>query len=163
MLNCKCSLAGLITPFVIITLLYGTGFAKENKDMGGWETDSPYNQHYNPDEMDSFKGTVVGLETIVPMPGMSPGVAVLVRESKEDITTVHLCPLWFAGPEDVGIKKGDRVKVKGVWAEIDGNDVFIASKIKVGDFFEFKVRLTNDGTPFWTMTPEELEKERENQ
>jgi hypothetical protein len=73
---------------------------------------------------------------------------------------VHLCPTWFAKPEDVGVKPGDRVTVKGCWAEINGKDVFMASKVKKGDIFEFKVRLTQDGTPFWTMTPEQLAKER---
>ena len=36
----------------------------------------------------------------------------------------------------------------------------MASKVKKGDYFEFKVRLTNDGTPFWTMSPEDLKRER---
>ena len=52
------------------------------------------------------------------------------------------------------------MKVKGVWAEIDGKEVFMASKVKRGDYYEYKVRLTKDGTPFWTMSPEELARER---
>ena len=36
----------------------------------------------------------------------------------------------------------------------------MASKIKKGNYFEFKVRLTKNGKPFWTMTPEELSRER---
>jgi hypothetical protein len=36
----------------------------------------------------------------------------------------------------------------------------MASKIKMGDYFSLKVRLTKDGTPFWTMSPEQLAKER---
>jgi len=36
----------------------------------------------------------------------------------------------------------------------------MASKVKRGNDFEFKVRLTKDGTPFWTMTPEQLARER---
>ena len=52
------------------------------------------------------------------------------------------------------------MKVKGVWAEVQGKDVFMASKVKKGDYFELKVRLTKDGTPFWTMSPEELARER---
>jgi len=38
--------------------------------------------------------------------------------------------------------------------------VFLASKVKKGESYEFKGRLTMDGTPFWTMTPEQLAKER---
>jgi hypothetical protein len=64
--------------------------------------------------------------------------------------------LWFSQPEEVGVKKGDRVKIKGCRAKINGKDVLTASKVKKGDYFAFKVRLTQNGTPFWVMTPEEL-------
>ncbi len=58
------------------------------------------------------------------------------------------------------LKKNDRVKLKGVWAEINGKDVFMASKIKKDPNFEIiKVRLTKDGTPYWTMSAEQLAKE----
>ena len=130
--------------------------------MGGWEIDSPYNKLYDASEMDSFKGNIVDIKEVTPMPGMSPGVAVVVAESQMEKTLVHVCPIWFAGVRDIGVKQGDRVKVKGVWAEINGRDVFMASKIKKGDDFEFKVRLTKNGKPFWTMSKEELEKERKS-
>jgi hypothetical protein len=32
--------------------------------------------------------------------------------------------------------------------------------VKKGESQQFKVRLTKDGTPFWTMTPEQLARER---
>ena len=124
-------------------------------DMAGWEIDSPYNQLYDARELDSFKGYVKKIFTLVPMPGMAPATAIVVAESEEDLNVVHVCPEWFAGPGDIGIRRGDRVKVKGVWAEIDGEFVFMASKVKKGDYFEFKVRITKDGTPFWTLSPEE--------
>lgn len=96
------------------------------------------------------------------MPGMSPATILIVRDGSE-VIEVHLCPTWFAKPRDVGIKKGDRVKIKGAWAEINGKDIFMASKVKKGEIFEFKVRLTSNGKPFWTMTPEELARERASQ
>jgi hypothetical protein len=139
----------------------GLSHAEEKRDMDGWGIDSPYNQYYDPSEMDSFKGIVVGIKEVIPLPGMSPGVALLVREKGgNDVITVHLGPKWFIG--QTGVKKGETVKVKGVWAEIKGEDIFMASKIKRGDYFELKVRLTKDGTPFWTMSEEELAKERAN-
>ena len=134
--------------------------AEGPKDMGGWEQDAPYNQLYDARELDSFKGYVKKVFTLVPMPGMAPATAILVEEAKDSINLVHVCPEWFAGPQDIGLRRGDRVKVKGVWAEIDGEFVFMASKVKKGDFFEFKVRITSDGTPFWTLSPEEQEKHR---
>jgi hypothetical protein len=134
--------------------------AQQKKDMGGWEKDSAYNKFYNFREIDNFKAEVVEVTEVVPMPGMSPAVALKVRESPDEIVTVHLCPAWFVDPANIGIKKGDKIKIRGCWAEIEGKDVFLASKVKKGDYFDFKVRLTKDGTPFWTMSPEELARER---
>jgi len=146
--------------FSIIFFTFIFSHASEKQDMGGWELDSPYNKLYNPSEMDKFKGVVVGLKEIVPMPGMSSGVALRVRESEDETILVHVCPSWYIDKNDIGIKKGDKVKVRGVWVEIDGKDVVIAAKIKKGDYFELKVRLTKSGKPFWTMSPEELNKEK---
>ena len=139
-----------------------SGFAAENKGMVGWELNSPYNKLYKANEMDSFKGTVVDIKEIVPMPGMSPGLVIEVSESKGETTTVHLCPVSFEGKKGIRIKKGDRVKVSGSWAEINGKDIFMGSKVSK-DEYQFKVRLTKDGTPFWTMTPAQLAKERQDQ
>jgi hypothetical protein len=134
--------------------------AEGPQDMGGWELDAPYNQLYDARELDSFKGYVKQVFTVIPMPGMAPATAILVEEAKDSVNLVHICPEWFAGPQDIGVRRGDRVNVKGVWAEIDGEFVFMASKVKKGDFFEFKVRVTSDGTPFWTLSAEEREKHR---
>jgi len=143
---------------VALTIASGAAMAEEPQDMGGWGKDSPYNKLYDPREVDSFKGYVQKIFTVVPMRGMSPATAILVEEGEDSVNLVQVCPEWFAGPQDIGVRRGDRVKVKGVWAEIDGEFVFMASKIKKGDFFEFKVRVTRDGTPFWTMSKEEQAK-----
>ncbi len=136
------------------------GFAAEKRDMGGWEKDGEYNRYYDVSDMDEFKGSVAKIKKVVPLRGMSPGVALEIRVSKSETVLVHLCPVWFADLRSIGVKKGEKVKVRGAWAEIDGKEVFMASKIKKGEDFEFKVRLTKDGTPFWTMSPEELKQER---
>ncbi|PIU32874.1 MAG: hypothetical protein COT06_00410 [Syntrophobacteraceae bacterium CG07_land_8_20_14_0_80_61_8] len=134
--------------------------AADPKDMGGWERGGAYDRLYNPQERDKFKGTVVDVVEVVPMTGMSPGVALLVKDAEGDEVPVHLGPRWFVDPKSIGIKKGDRVTVKGVWVELDDRDLVMASKVSKGDTYEYKVRLTADGTPFWTMTPEQLAKER---
>ena len=153
----------IIGSIFIICLLGLPGLATEKRNMGGWEAGSEYNQLYDAAEFDSFKALVVRVKEIIPMPGMAPGTALEVREGKKgdgELVLVHLCPTWFADPKNIGFKKGEQVKLKGVWAEIDGKDVFLASKVKKGEYFELKVRLTKDGKPFWTMSAEELAKER---
>jgi hypothetical protein len=149
-----------LTALLFALLSVSTASAGEPKDMQGWGNEDPYNEYYDVREYEKFRAWVVKLTEVVPMPGMSPATALIVRDGSEMIE-VHLCPSWFAGPGDVGVKPGDRVKIKGCWAEIDGKDIFMASKVKKGDYFEFKVRLTKDGTPFWTMSKEQLAYERE--
>ncbi|ROQ89915.1 hypothetical protein EDC27_3034 [Desulfosoma caldarium] len=128
--------------------------------MGGWEKGGTYDRFYNAQELDKFKGTVTKIQEVTPLKGMSPGVALMVKEKDGDNVLVHLGPRWFIDPQTMGIRVGDKVKVTGCWADINDQEVFIASKVKKGDHFEFKVRLTKDGTPFWTMSPEELAKKR---
>ena len=155
-------------PLIIVSMLifcpfWLPGQAAEKPNMGGWEAGSEYNLLYDAAELDNFKALVIRVKEIVPMPGMAPGVAIEVREGKKgdgELVLVHLCPTWFADPKNIGLKKGEQVKLKGVWAEIDGKDIFLASKVKKGEYFEFKVRLTKNGKAFWTMSSEELEKER---
>jgi hypothetical protein len=149
-----------VAVVALLCLIFGSSVDALAADgFKGWETGSVYNSKYDPKERDSLKGSVVELRTVTPMPGMAPGTAFVLQESEDDKILVHLCPEAFASANDIGIRRGDKVKVKGSWVEIDGADVFIASKVKMGDHFEFKVRLTSDGTPFWTMSPEQLKEE----
>jgi len=145
---------------IMLLATYGTGLAQEKSKMGGWELGSPYNKLYKANELDSFKGTLEEIKEVVPLPGMSPCVALIVSESKTEKVLVHVAPTWFLSIRSVGLRRGERIKVRGVWAEINGKEVFMASKITKGDSFALKVRLTKDGTPFWTMSPEELARER---
>jgi hypothetical protein len=140
-------------------LLAGMTAYAAPKDMGGWEEDGAYNQLYKATELDKFKGNVQKIIEIVPIKGMAPGVGLIMKDGDGDKVVVHIGPKSFLG-DSIGIKRGERIKVKGSWAEIDGKDVFMASKIKKGEFFELKVRLTKNGKPFWTMDPKELARER---
>ena len=149
----------LLCILVIGSLAVGVAVAGEKQDMQGWGVDDPYNKFYDVREFEKFRGWVIKLREAVPMPGMSPASIVDVRDGSE-IVEVQMCPTWFATPAEIGVKPGDFVTVKGVWAEIDGRDIFMASKIKKDPVFEFKVRLTKDGLPFWAMSPEQLAHER---
>lgn len=137
-----------------VTTAYGA-----SKDMAGWEEDGAYNKLYQATELDKLKGHVQKIIEVVPIKGMAPGVGLIMKDGDGDKVVVHIGPKSFLG-DSVGVKRGEKIKVKGSWAEIDGKDVFMASKIKKGDFFELKVRLTKNGKPFWSMSPEELAKER---
>ena len=148
----------------ILTLLSGAfllfpmlGYAAG--DIAGWELDSEYNELYDPKERDSIKGDILKFITVTPMKGMAPGTAFILDEGGGDKVVVHVCPESFASGRETGLRRGDWVKVKGVWADIDDESVFIAAKIRKDNEYAFKVRLTSDGTPFWTLSPERLAEE----
>jgi hypothetical protein len=142
----------------IIFCLISTVEASEKTTYLGWEKDSVYDGYYNFKERDSLKGKVLQFKEVTPLPGMDPGTAFILKEGDDKIV-VHLCPAAFISLNETGIRKGIKTKVSGSWALIDGQDVFIAAKVKQGDSFVLKVRLTQDGTPFWSLSPEELAKE----
>lgn len=151
----------LTVVYVALTCTFSTSsFAEES--YSGWEKDSVYNRLYNSKERDSLKGKLFKFKKITPIKGMAAATAFVLKEGDEEII-VHLCPWDYANPQETGLRKGLRTKVKGAWTVIDNEDVFMAAKAKQGEDFEFKVRLTKDGTPFWTMSPEEraLEKAKE--
>lgn len=148
----------IVSILVLMSVTFGFSqtIAEEKKDMQGWEIDSPYNRLYDVREYEKIRAWVVRVKEVVPMPGMSPATALDVREGS-DVFEVHLCPTWYRKPSEIHLKKNARIKLKGVWAEINGKDIFMASKIKKDPDIEIiKVRLTKDGTPFWTMSPQQL-------
>ena len=147
-----------MTALILLSLVVALSYvqAEEKRDMKGWGLDDPYNKLYDVREFEKIRCYVVRVKEVVPMPGMSPATALDVREGAYEYE-VHLCPTWYRKPSEIRLKKNERIKLKGVWAEINGKDVFMASKVKKDpDTDIIKVRLTKDGTPFWTMTPERL-------
>ena len=127
--------------------------------LEGWEKDSAYNNLYDLTMKDKLKGVVVDVKKLTPLPGMAPGVGLLVQSPEDGAVTVHLGPRTFINLNKIWNMKGAHVKVRGVWAEIDDEKVFIAYKVKSRSYV-LKLRRTRDGTPHWTMTPDELAKER---
>jgi len=148
----------------LLFLVFGAAqsvMAQGQPDLAGWGKDGEYNRLYETTEFDEFKGTVDDITEIKPLAGMAPGIGLKVKDQDGDMVNVHLGPKSFVKVESIGLKKGDRVKVKGAWAQIGGKEIFIASKVKKSENVELKVRRTKDGMPYWTMSPEELAKEQE--
>ncbi len=143
----------LLLAFVSISA--SSVLAEEKQNMGGWGVDDPYHGHYQLVKFEKFKAKVLKVKEVIPMPGMAPGVALDVKHGSK-IIEVQICPTWFARPDEIGIKKGDRVNIRGVRAVINNQEIIMASKMKKENYFELKVRFTKDGIPFWTMTPDEV-------
>jgi len=146
-------------------LLFGsqlatTVYAAEQQDITGWENGSEYNRLYRVDKYVKLKGSMVEIIDVVPLKGMAPGIGMIILLGDGERVTVHFAPKWFAKFLNYGFKKGDSVKVKGCWAEISGKKVFLASKVRNGEYFEVKFRRTMDGRPYWTLKPEEMIQEK---
>lgn len=158
----------VLTALAILTVLAACGGGESQQAAGltGWEQGGEYDQRYDPQELDRVKGSFQEIVELTPMSGMAPGMGVIMRDRADDeLVTVHLGPKVFVGKdlEEFGLTPGQKIKVTGVWAEFDGKDVFMASKIKKGEFQQIKVRRTSDGTPYWSMSPEQLATERANE
>ncbi len=151
----------ILVLFVLALGKVGLVMAQDKPDLAGWGKDSEYNKLYQASEFDEFKGAVEEIIEIKPLAGMAPGVGLKVKDQDKDMVTVHLGPKSYIKIDSIGLKKGDKVKVKGAWAQIEGKEVFLASKVKKGENIELKVRRTKDGMPYWAMTPEDLAKERD--
>ena len=141
--------------------VFGLIIAYSDREGGleGWEKYSAYNNLYDLAQKDKLKGVVVDVKKLTPLPGMAPGVGLLVQSPEDGAVTVHLGPRSFINVNNIWNLKGTQVKVRGVWAQIADENVFIAYKVKSAKDV-LKLRKTSDGTPLWTMTPEELAKER---
>lgn len=152
---------GMLLAALAMACLYAPASAA---DITGWEKGGAYDKFYDAKEADSFKGRVEDIIEITPLPGMAKGVGLIVRDKKDNKPeTVHLGPKDFVDLNSIGLKKGDTVKVMGVWANVGGKEVVMASKVKKDEGVELKVRRTKDGMPWWSLSPEELEKERKSQ
>ncbi|MFH1091879.1 MAG: hypothetical protein V1742_09970 [Pseudomonadota bacterium] len=154
--------AGLVLSLAAVLLFPGVLTAEEKKEMGGWEKDGPYNKLYKMSEFDQFKATIKEIIEVTPLPGMAPGVGLIITTDDGEEVQVHLGPTWFI--RNLKFRPGDKVRIRGAWAEYKGKEFFMAAKIKMrGDeSVELKVRLTKDGTPFWTMSATDLVEEKDD-
>lgn len=148
----------------MVMVCFAAGLAqagsKANPNVKGWEKGGEYDRLFDPKEADTLKGRVVKILDITPLPEMAPGVGLQIEDKKDKtMEIVHLGPKEFVDLASIGLKEGDQVKVAGVWAEFDGQDIMLAVKIKKGEDVQLKVRRTKDGFPFWSMAPEERQRE----
>ena len=155
-------LLALLLSLALVVCLAGVAHAgaKANPDIKGWEKGSDYDKLFDPKEADSLKGRVAKIYDIKPADGMAAGIALQIEDKKDKtLETVHLGPKDFVDLASIGLKEGDQVKVIGAWAEVDGQDVLLAVKVKKDENTQLKVRRTRDGFPYWSMTPEQVKAE----
>jgi hypothetical protein len=114
---------------------------------GGWGMGSPYGKAYDVKTVETVAGTVVRLEQITPMHGMSAGVHMILKTDAGELS-VHLGPAWYIERQDVKLEAGDAVEVKGARATALGKPTLIAAEVKKGD--EVLQLRNNAGVPVWS-------------
>jgi uncharacterized protein (UPF0248 family) len=91
-------------------------------------------------------GEVLSVEKIVPSKGMSAGVHLMVKTSKE-IISVHLGPNWFLDKQEVSILVKDKIEIKGSRITYENKPAIIASEIVKGD--KILILRSENGIPVW--------------
>jgi len=102
---------------------------------------------YNPATVETIRGTVVSVDTIVPRRGMHYGIHLTVKSEKETIP-VHLGPGWFIENQNVKIEPGDDIEVKGSRITFDGKPAIIAAEVRKGN--EILTLRDANGFPVWS-------------
>jgi len=103
-----------------------------------------YGRKYDAAAAETVSGDVVSIDK-VSQRGQGIG---LTLKTVSGTVTVHLGPQWYFDREGgLKIKAGDTIEVKGVKAFRRGDDVFIASEVKMGGEV---LRLRDEkGAPVW--------------
>ena len=115
---------------------------------GGWGPDTPYGRLYDPAKEQTISGQVVSIETSAPMPGMAPGMQMLVQTDDGKSTRVQVGPAWYLERQDLDVKENTRVQVTGARAELEGQPVLMAREMQ----FDGQLVTLRDaqGMPMWS-------------
>ena len=115
---------------------------------GGWGVDTPYGRLYDPAKEQIISGQVVSIETSAPIPGMAPGMQLLVQTDDGKSTRVQVGPAWYMERQDLNVKENTHVQVTGARAEIEGQPVLMAREVQ----FDGQVIMLRDaqGMPMWS-------------
>ena len=139
------------TLFIVLALCFSsTALAAPRvgmgKGMGGWGMGGKYGRMYNPQTVETVSGEVVKVNKIKPMKGMSYGIHLVLKTDSGEVP-VHLGPAWYINNQDVSIKEGDKVDVKGSRVDFHGKPTIIAAEVQKGDEV---LKLRDDsGYPAW--------------
>jgi hypothetical protein len=115
---------------------------------GGWGVDTPYGRLYDPAKEQTISGQVVSIEPSAPMPGMAPGMQMLVQTDDGKSTRVQVGPAWYLERQDLDVKENTHVQVTGARTEIEGQPVLMAREVQ----FDGQLMTLRDaqGMPMWS-------------
>jgi hypothetical protein len=113
---------------------------------GGWGPHGKWGRHWDPGTVVTLTGSVTSITKITPYSGMSHGVHVELRTEEETIS-IHLGPAWYLENQDLTLKKGDKISVRGSRITYSGKPAVIAAEVHRGsDTLQLR---DESGYPLW--------------
>jgi len=120
-----------------------------NDQDPGWRADSEYSRLYNANQSRTLQGEVISISEFVPAQGAKNGRQITIRASDGQTRIVHLGPIDFLDRNDnVRIRQGDWLSIKGASATFEGREVFLAREITTQDDRRLELR-DSDGRTRW--------------
>jgi len=121
--------------------------AAQGNPGGGWGPGSPYGRMYDPKTVETVAGEITKIDKLVPMRGMHKGVHLLLKTNAPEPLVVHLGPDWYVERQEITLKPGDKIQVRGSRITFDGKPAVIAAEV-TKDGKTLQLRDAN-GVPVW--------------
>ncbi|HKJ46560.1 MAG TPA: hypothetical protein VJ991_12095 [Balneolales bacterium] len=141
----------MILPVILllgfVMYLPDNAFSQRGRGAGGWGMQSQYNRLFNPNTITSFSGTVTAVNKFTPRKGMSYGIHLMVKSDNGEEIPVHLGPAWFLNNQEMSLKTGDKIMLKGSKVTYNEKPAIIASEV-TKDKYVLQLRDKN-GFPAW--------------
>ena len=131
----------------IVVLLLFAFIANPQRGSGGWCSNNNYSRLFNTGTILEIKGTVVSIEKITPDVGMSVGIRIIMKTSKNERISVHLGPEWYLDNQDIHFVIGDVIQVKESRIRYQKAPAIIAINVWKGNNY-LNLR-NNKGFPNW--------------
>lgn len=124
--------------------------------MGGWHFRSPYGKQYFTGTETTLTGTVIEMGVVIPQPHMMRGTQIVIK-TETGKRSIHLGPDWYIREQDIKLKQGDKITVRGMLIG-EGEQAFIIAAEISKDGQTWALR-DKEGLPYWCanrapLTPE---------
>ncbi|NLX04082.1 MAG: PRC-barrel domain containing protein [Phycisphaerae bacterium] len=113
-----------------------------------WLPGSTYNENFDPEQIQTIRGTIQSVGTFRPDTNALPGLRLRVKTTDGGTVTVYAGPEAYAHRQGIEFYYGDRVTVKGSSTKVNGRSVLMAGQIQKGDQ-TLELR-SPTGEPKWT-------------
>ncbi len=135
------------TGVVLSALVPASGQPGGGRAEAGWSTRSAYHSLFNPRTVETFRGTILAIDTFSFAGGGRPGIHLRMLR-RQDTVAVHLGPLWYLENQETAFSVRDTVGVKGSRITFDGKPAVIAMEVRKGD--STLVLRDAKGYPVWS-------------